>query len=178
MVIDSDTLRLRPPAIADAREWLAGEDDEVARWFEFPRRSTLDDVQRAIEGWNESWRIGGPVRCWAICDRVTGAITGGVELRQLDEHDINLSYWVFASWRRRGIATRGAELALEYAATSMQASRAVIKVLDGNIASLAVARQLNAQFVGTRPSDAGGTFLVFHRALSREAGRRSLGAHE
>lgn len=169
MVIESDTLRLRPPVIGDAREWLAGEDDELARWFEFPRRSTLDDVERAIEHWNESWRIAGPVRCWAICDRATGAITGGVELSQLDEPDVSLSYWVFASWRRRGIATRGAELGLEYAATSMQASRAMIKVLDGNIASLAVARHLDAQLVGTTPSDAGGTFLVFHRALSREA---------
>ncbi len=178
MVIDSDTLRLRPPTIADAREWLAGEDDEVARWFEFPRRSTLDDVERAIQQWSESWRIGGPVRCWAICDRATGAITGGVELHQLDENDVNLSYFVFASWRRRGIATRAAELALEYAATSMQASRAVIKVLDGNIASLAVARRLKAQFVGTTPSDAGGTFLVFHRALLREVGNRSSSARE
>jgi RimJ/RimL family protein N-acetyltransferase len=178
MVIDSDTLRLRPATLADVREWLAGEDDEVARWFEFPRRSTLDDAARAIEQWSESWRIGGPVRCWAICDRATGAITGGVELRRLDENDVNLSYFVFASWRRRGIATRAAELALEYAATAMQASRAVIKVLDGNIASLAVARHLNAQFVGTTPSDAGGTHLVFHRGLLREVRSRSSSPQE
>lgn len=166
MVIDTETLRLRPPMIADAREWLAGEDDEIARWFEFPRRSTLDDVERAIEQWNESWRIGGPVRCWAICDRMTGAITGGVELHQLDQYEVRLSYWVAASWRRRGIATRATELALAYAATSLHASRAVINVLDGNIASLAVARHLDAQLVGSKPSDGGGTFLVFHRALA------------
>lgn len=41
----------------------------------------------------------------------------------------------------------------------------MIKVLDGNAASLAVARHLSAQPVGEAPSDAGGTFLLFHRAL-------------
>lgn len=167
MVIDGDTLQLRPPTAADAREWLTGEDDEVVRWFEFPRRSTQEDVERAIECWNESWRLDGPDRCWAICDRATGAIMGGVALRRLDQHDVNLSYWVSAAWRRRGIARRAAELALGYAATAMHASRAVIKVLDGNVASLAVAKHLDARLVGTTPSDAGGTFLVFHRALVR-----------
>jgi RimJ/RimL family protein N-acetyltransferase len=168
MVIDSDTLRLRPPTLADAREWLSGEDDEVARWFEFPRRSTLEDVERAIERWSESWQLGGAVRCWAICDRETGAIVGGVELRRLDQHDVNLSYWVAAGWRRRGIATHAAELALGYAATAMRASRAVIKVLDGNIASIAVVKHLKAQLIGTIRSDAGATFLVFHRALAED----------
>jgi RimJ/RimL family protein N-acetyltransferase len=79
--------------------------------------------------------------------------------------DVNLSYHVFAAWRRRGIATRAAELAVTYAADVMRASRAVIKVLDGNVASLGVARNLRARWVGTAPSDAGGTFLVFHRDL-------------
>lgn len=117
MIIDGGRLRCRPPTTADAREWLAGEDDEIARWFEFPRRSTLEDGERAIERWSESWRLDGPVRCWAICDVATAAIVGGVELQRLDEHDVNLSYFVFAAWRGRGIATRAAELALDDAAT-------------------------------------------------------------
>jgi len=168
MVIDSDTLRLRPPTVADAREWLAGEDDEMARWFEFPRRSTLEDVERAIERWSESWRLDGEVRCWAICDAATGAIVGGVDLQRIDQHDVSLAYWVAVAWRRQGIATRAAELALGYAATVMHASRAVIKVLVGNTPSIAVAKHLNARLVGTMRSDAGGTFLIFHRALQRE----------
>jgi RimJ/RimL family protein N-acetyltransferase len=166
MLIESDTLRLRPPTAADAPAWLAGEDHEVARWFEYPRRSTLADVARAIERWNESWQSAGPVRCWAIGDRATDAVVGGVEVRRLDPHDVGLSYWVAAAWRRRGIATHAAELALGYAATAMRASRVVIEVLDGNVASLAVARHLNAHLVGTARSEAGGTFLVFHRALA------------
>jgi RimJ/RimL family protein N-acetyltransferase len=137
----------------------------MARWFEFPRRSTREDAVRAIQDWSESWRVGGPVRCWAICSATTSAILGGVELRQLAQRDVNLSYWVIAPWRRRRIATLAARLALDYAATTMGATRAVIKVLEGNLASLSVARHLGAQLVDRVPSDAGGTLLVFHRAL-------------
>ena len=146
--------------------------------FEFhPRRSTPETVARAIAEWTESWRSGGPVRCWAIIDVATDALVGGVELSPC-EHDIaalapedravNLSYWVAPAWRGRGIATRACELALQYAATAMGAKRAVIKVLDINGASLVVAGRLG-QRVGTMPSDAGGTFVVFHRALDRES---------
>ncbi len=110
------------------------------------------------------------MRCWAICDLATAAIAGGVEVERIDESDVNLSYWVAGAWRGRGIATRAAELALDYAATEMRAARAVIKVLERNAASLAVARHLNAQLVGTAPSNAGGTFLVFHRALGPRRG--------
>ena len=169
MIIEDDDIRLRPPTLADAGAWLAGEDDVLARMFEFPRRSTIDDVTRAIGEWSESWRNDGPVRCWAICDVATDAIVGGVELQRLEGDDVNLSYWVAAPSRGRGIATRAAALGLEYAATAMAAKRAVIKVLEGNAASLAVARRLGAREVGTTPSDAGGTFVVFHRALDRES---------
>jgi RimJ/RimL family protein N-acetyltransferase len=164
LLVDGPIL-LRPPTPADAVEWLAGEDDELARWFEFPRRSTLADATRAITEWGDSWRTGGTVRCWAICDAATGAICGGVELRALSSSDVNLSYWVAAPWRRRGLATLASSLALSYAASAMHASRAVLKILDGNTASLAVARRLGATPAGTTPSDTGGTMLVFHIAL-------------
>ena len=165
VVIERAGLVLRPPRLADAAEWLAGEDDEIVRWFEFPRPSTLTDVERAIERWDQSWKHDGPVRCWAVCDPPTGAIAGGVELTRLNETDVNLSYWVFKPWRGRGIATRAAVLALEYAMSDMHASLAVMKVLEGNTFSLALAHTVGGQRVGTMASDAGGTFVVFHRAL-------------
>jgi RimJ/RimL family protein N-acetyltransferase len=93
------------------------------------------------------------------------AIAGGVELSRLDGSDVNLSYWVSAPWRRRGIATRAAELALGYAATNMGATRAILKILESNTASLGVARRLGAELVGTTPSETGATMLVFHRAM-------------
>jgi RimJ/RimL family protein N-acetyltransferase len=166
-------VRLRPLTADDAAEWLAGEDEELIRGFESPRPSTREDVIRAIEGWTESWRTSGPVRHWAICDIAGSSILGGVELRRLDgpdvNPDVNLSYVVFPPARRRGIATRAARLALDHAAAEMGARAAVIKVLEGNLASLGVARRLGAVEVGRTPSDAGGTFVVFRLELTGAA---------
>ena len=108
----------------------------------------------------------GPVRQWAVCDPASGRILGGVEVRDLGDGDVNLSYVVFPFARRRGVATRAAGLALAYTAAEMGAKNAMVKVLAGNAASAGVARGLGAVEVGTEPSDAGGTFVVFRLALS------------
>jgi len=44
---------------------------------------------------------------------------------------------------------------------------AVIKILDGNEASIGVARNLGAEMVGDERSEAGGRFVVFHPSLWR-----------
>ena len=108
----------------------------------------------------ESWRSGGPVRHWAVCDTATDRIAGGVEVRDLGDSEVNLSYVVFPSFRRAGVATQAARVALRYAA-ELGATTAVIKVLEGNDASIGVARRLGAVESGTERSDAGGTFIVF-----------------
>ncbi len=161
MILTDRGVRLRPTTLDDVDEWLAGEDEEQIRWFEFPRPATRADVVRAIDGWTRSWRELGPVRQWAVCDPTTGRILGGVELRDLGAGDVNLSYVTFPPARRQGIATRAARLALGYAATELGAQSATIKVLRGNEASLAVARRFGAVEVRTEPSDAGFTFVVF-----------------
>ena len=84
----------------------------------------------------------------------------------LDDREVNLSYVVFPTWRRLGIATRASRLALSYGRHALGATAAVIKVLDGNTASLGVARRLGAVEAGSEPSDAGGRFIVLRLALS------------
>jgi RimJ/RimL family protein N-acetyltransferase len=155
-VLEDDILRLRPLSLDDVDEWMAGEDDEQIRWFEFARPARRDDVAQAIERWQDSWQSGGPVRHRAVCDRSTGHIAGGVEVRDLGNGEVNLSYLVFPGFRRMGIATRASRLALRYAAGEMGATIALIKILEGNSASLGVARRLGAVECGRAPSDAGG----------------------
>jgi RimJ/RimL family protein N-acetyltransferase len=92
-------------------------------------------------------------------------VAGGVEVRDLGNDRVNLSYVIFPPYRRRGLATRASRLALDYAAQALGASCAVIKILEGNEASLGVARNLGAELVGHEPSDAGGRFVVFHLPL-------------
>ena len=91
---------------------------------------------------------------------------GGVELRLLDTGEVNLSYVVFPTWRRLGIGTRASRLVLAYGSRVLGATTAVIKVLEGNVASLGVARKLGAVEVGSEPSEAGGRFIVHQLVLT------------
>lgn len=164
-MLSDGAVSLRPLSLDDVDEWMAGEDEEQIRWFEFPGPAPRESVVRAIEAWTASWRTGGPVRQWAVCEAASGRIAGGVDVRDLGHGEVNLSYIIFPTFRGAGLATRAGKLALRYAADVMGATAAVIKVLEGNAASIAVARRLGAMQVGTAPSDAGGTFMVYRLAL-------------
>lgn len=166
---------LQPLATVDAAEWLAGEDDEQVRWFEFPRRSLLSDVQRFIDESQTSWRSGGDHRHWAIRWVESAPIVGGIDLRRLGDDEVNLSCVVFAPHRRQGVAGRASLLALRYAAKVLGATTALIKLLPGNVPSRRLAEGLGATLIGTAPSDAGATHLVYRVALQDLAQRRQPG---
>jgi RimJ/RimL family protein N-acetyltransferase len=155
-------------ALGDAREWLAGEDEEQLRWFEAPRPAELTDVEQFIVSCQDSWRQSASHRHWGICNSESGPLLGGVDLRILDENEVNLSYLVFPLYRRRGIARQASLMALNYAATSLGAKFAVLKMLPGNVASRSLAVSLGADYVGETPSDAGETFDVFKLSLTTQ----------
>jgi len=92
-------------------------------------------------------------------------LLGGVDLRALDNQQVNLSYVVFPPFRRQGVARRASILALGYAATSMGATAAIIKMLHGNEGSQHLALSLGARYARDEPSDGGGTFQVFEVEL-------------
>lgn len=167
--LTDSVLTLAPLVMSDASEWLAGEDDEQIRWFESPRGAVISDVERFIGECEASWRSDGDLRQWAI--RATGSkpILGGVEVRRLGNDEVNLSYVVFLPHRRQGVARRASILVLRYAVDVLGATTAVIKMLPGNESSLRLAVSLGATYVGTAPSDAGATFVVYKVALQREA---------
>jgi RimJ/RimL family protein N-acetyltransferase len=169
VLLSDDVILLRPLTPDDVDEWMSGEDAEQIHWFEFPGPAPRGNVERAISDWAQEWRDGGPVRHWAICDETTGGIVGGVELRDEGDGDVNLSYVVFPAWRRRGIATRACRLALAYAASAMNGRTAVIRVLQGNAASIAVARNLGATVTGIEVTKAGNLSIVLRLDLASAA---------
>jgi RimJ/RimL family protein N-acetyltransferase len=164
-VLTDGVVILKPLAIDDASEWLAGEDDEQLRWFEFARPADLSDVQRFISSCQESWRTKGSHRHWGIRRVDSKPLLGGVDVRLLANGEVNLSYVVFPPFRRQGVARRASLLALSFAATSLGAQTAIIKMLPGNVSSRELAIGLGADFVGEEPSDGGGTFQVFRLSL-------------
>jgi RimJ/RimL family protein N-acetyltransferase len=166
-LIDGD-LDLRPLAVDDATEWLAGEDDEQIRWFEAPRPAQLSDVEAFISNCRESWRTMCDHRHWAIRRVDAPEIVGGIDLRKLDSDEVNVSYVVFPRFRHQGIAFRASELVLNYAVVKMAAKVAVFKMLPENVHSRSVAIGLGAEFSGEEPSNAGATFQVFKLRIERD----------
>ena len=155
MLLSDEVVVMRQLLPDDVDEWLAADDAEQVHWFEFPGPAPRRDVERAITAWSESRPIDGPVRYWAICDLETGGLVGGVELGDLGDSTVNLSYVVFPDFRRQGIATRASRLALAYARDELGARHARIEVLPDNVASLGVVQNLGATFAGRGTNQAG-----------------------
>jgi RimJ/RimL family protein N-acetyltransferase len=119
----------------DAPAWLAGEDAEIVRWFEFPRPSRAEDVQNVITAWRQNWLTDGPMRQWGIWHE--GHLAGGIEVQDRGDRRANLSYVVFSGHRRRGLAVDAIRLATTWALAHLPID-AVVAVIDvENVASLA-----------------------------------------
>ncbi len=165
VVLHGDGFELRGLTDADAPAWLAGEDADTLWAFEMPA-AKLADVHRAIREWRHGWEAGGGIRQWGIFTEPEGRLAGGVELRDLgDWAEANLSYVVFAEFRRRGLATGAARLAIEYARGTLSVRAVRLAMLQDNERSRRVAQRLGATLVSTAPSDAGSTFDVFRLVL-------------
>jgi RimJ/RimL family protein N-acetyltransferase len=149
--LEDGVVRLRPLQPSDAGAWLAGEDDEIRRWFQLPRASTLPDVEATIEAFGRSWREGGRVRQFGVWAVESGTLVGGVELRERGEDAAYLSYQVFAPHRRKGYATRAVRLAVIHAEQALPVERLVIITDVDNVAAQGVA--LAAEFRLDGPAD-------------------------
>jgi RimJ/RimL family protein N-acetyltransferase len=152
---------LSPLVMDNAVEWLAGQDDEQIRWFEFARPAELSDVQRFISETLEAWRVSNGHCYWGIRRKESAPIIGGVDLRDLGDGAFNLSYVIFPLYRYQGFASKASALALRYAHDILKARTVIIKMLPGNEYSTRLAEKLGAVYVGTEPSEAGGQYKVY-----------------
>lgn len=152
---------------SDAAAWLAGEDEEQLRAFEWPQGAQLADVQRAIAQWRAGWTTEGALRQWVVRAGDERALAGGLDLRDLgDWRNANLSYVIFPPFRRRRLATGAARLALEWGRVHLGIEHVRVAVLEWNTASKGVATSLGARWVSQESSLAGGTLDVFDLDLT------------
>lgn len=149
--LEDGVVRLAPLEPSDAEAWLQGEDDEIRRWFQFPRPSKERDVTDAIDSWVRSWREGGRVRHFGVWEVETGDLVGGVDLRDRGEGSAYLTFLVFAPYRRKGYASRAVRLAVVHAEQSLPVDRLVIVTDAHNLASQGVA--VAAGFQPDGPAD-------------------------
>jgi RimJ/RimL family protein N-acetyltransferase len=143
---------LRPPREADAG-WIAESvaDPEIPRWTRIPSPYTKDDAFAWI-ALAESMLRAGSAYHLVIADAERDAPLGsaGLEVHNDPPPHGEIGYWVAASARGRGVATRAVRLLTAWAVERCSLPMVEIHVLPANRASHEVARRAGFAPAGQR----------------------------
>jgi RimJ/RimL family protein N-acetyltransferase len=127
-VIATDgVVTLRAPGPGDVELLMAGRDEEFFRWFSAGATGPR------------------PVACIWVDDRLVGWVDYDLD----DDHnwlrpgEVNVGYYLFASARGKGCASRAVELLLEHLTRDTEHGVATLLIHPENARSLAVARRLD-----------------------------------
>lgn len=141
-------IRLDSHTVADAEAHMLGEDDEMRKRFESPRRATLDETRAAMQRWIDARAAGGPMFAYAL-RQPTGVLMGGCEIRLLATDSANVSYWIYAQFRELGYAIRALTLLSDAAAEIFGLDQLEAHVDEDNAASRATAIKAGYVEAGT-----------------------------
>lgn len=135
MRLEDDAIVLRPFEEDDASALAAAIDDdpELDRWTRIPFPYTEEHALAFISTTEE--------KAFAIVDRANAALLGGIGARIHDEGVVELGYWVRASARGRGVATRAVRLLAGWAFGELAAGRLQLTTDPANHASQRVAEK-------------------------------------
>jgi RimJ/RimL family protein N-acetyltransferase len=132
---------------ADVPAHLTGEDDASVRWLTEGHVSTAAStrawIERSLAGWAGTGSSS--QRPLALRDAATGALAGMVEYNLdraglgLEAGEVNVSYQVYPQFRGRGFAVRAVNLIVEHLIGEPGVRVLVLRVEDGNEASMRVA---------------------------------------
>jgi RimJ/RimL family protein N-acetyltransferase len=133
-------LLLRPSREADAPAIQAVySEPDIRKWMGWDDRTPDEsearaNIDRAADAWEEgTWAV------FRIVDAATDEVIGGINLR-LGEHDIaEISYFLGASVRGRGLATRAVRLVAGWAFDELAIERIELRAHPDNGPSLRVA---------------------------------------
>jgi RimJ/RimL family protein N-acetyltransferase len=126
-------------------------DPEHRLRFEFPDDfiPSLQHSKNVIARWEQE-RLAGKRFPFAVRDTATDEPLGGCELRPVDNEAANLSYWTYASHRRRGVASRAVALACAIAFEDMGFRRLEVVTDPDNVGSRRAAVRNGFKEVGMR----------------------------
>jgi RimJ/RimL family protein N-acetyltransferase len=137
---DDLLLRLGKPEDVSAIREVYSEPD-IRRWMGWDGELPDEAEARAnIERADASWREG----TWAvfrIVDVATDQVVGGVNLRMAGYETAEVSYFLRASARGRGLATRGVRLVARWAFDELGIERIELRAHPENEASVRVAER-------------------------------------
>lgn len=125
------------PAVAAA----VGDDPELDRWTSIPFPYTEDRAREFIASTEET--------AFAILDRSTKELLGGIGTRVAGPAVVEVGYWVKADARGRGVATRALGLIARFAFDELAAARVQLTTEPGNLGSQRVAEKAGFVREGT-----------------------------
>jgi len=134
---------LRPPTLGDADAYLAVRSErDIRHWmgWDDDRRPSHDDIVATIERGLDAWREGS-WGVFVIADARDGRVVGGANVRLGDYQTAEVSYYVAAAARGRGLATRTVLLLARWAFDELGIQRLELRAHPDNEPSIRVAER-------------------------------------
>ncbi len=120
---------------ADVRHWMLWDDEVV------DEAEALANIERSEQSWDEG--------SWAVFRIVVdGHVVGGANLHFLDHDVAEASYFLRASARGRGIATRAVLMAVDWAFRDRGQARVFLRCDPSNAGSVALAERAGFTYEG------------------------------
>jgi RimJ/RimL family protein N-acetyltransferase len=166
-IIETGAYTLRPPDPADI-PWIfnACQDPEIGRWTEIPQPYLAEHAVAFVENrLEELWS-------YMITRTESGELLGAIGLKGLDPRTgrAEIGYWLAPEARGEGVVVVALEGLERTAAGDLGAREAVLRIADGNAASLAVARRAGYTLTDRLPGGCkGADALVFTKRLGPPA---------
>jgi RimJ/RimL family protein N-acetyltransferase len=134
VILEDEEIHLRPFEETDVQALVAClSDPEISRWTRIPFPYTEADAVEFMRSTNE--------RAFAITDRRSGELLGGIGMRMPSDGVGEVGYWVKREARGRGLATRALRLLARWALEEQRLARVQLTAEPGNLASLRVAEK-------------------------------------
>jgi RimJ/RimL family protein N-acetyltransferase len=132
--LEDEEVLLRPFGEDDIPAIVAAcQDPEIPRWTGVPSPYTEDDARAFLRQVEET--------AFAITDRRSGELIGAIGVREVDQANAQIGYWVKREARGRGVATRALGLVSRWALEELGAGRVQLFTEPGNVASQRVAEK-------------------------------------
>ncbi|MDN5726514.1 MAG: GNAT family N-acetyltransferase [Propionibacteriales bacterium] len=156
LVISDGDLALTPLRSEDGVAVLAGEDEQIQRWYS-DGISTAETVGASLQKAEAQWRDGGPISNFGIrhgADRVLiGTLDVQLAMDFTRDGQANIAYGLHQPWRGKGLATRAVHLAMRFLVDHTSAREAMIQTDPDNTASAAVALRAGFTLVARAGAD-------------------------
>jgi RimJ/RimL family protein N-acetyltransferase len=134
MTLEDDAILLRAYTEDDVPALVAALNDrEISRWTRIPFPYTKEDAREFLRSTTET--------AFAVTNKRTGELLGGIGLRLPAEGIGEVGYWVKRDARGRGVATRALLLLSRWALEEQGLARLQLTAEPGNVASQRVAEK-------------------------------------